>query len=78
MLSFTSPICQQVQCTCPNFRPAAAAQAAVHSIRDRLFADDWDEAIALGCENDCEYWNPEYRDTWLEGWDDEDDSFDDL
>eukprot|EP00808_Paulinella_micropora_P012505 g14178.t1 len=64
---------QQVQCTCPKFRPAAAAQAAVHSMRDRLFADDWDEAIALGWENDCEYWDPEYRETWLEEFDNIDD-----
>eukprot|EP00808_Paulinella_micropora_P018025 g47161.t1 len=33
------------------------------------FADDWDEAIALGCEDDYEFWDPEDRDAWLDGFD---------
>eukprot|EP00808_Paulinella_micropora_P006878 g22986.t1 len=57
-----SPISQQAPCICPRFLPAAAAQAAVHSRRDRVFADDWVEAIALGRAGDSEFWDPDCRD----------------
>eukprot|EP00808_Paulinella_micropora_P007330 g80893.t1 len=42
-----SPVSQQAPCTCPQLRPAAAAQAAVHSIRGRVFADDWEIPLPL-------------------------------
>eukprot|EP00808_Paulinella_micropora_P028063 g14990.t1 len=43
-------------------------------MRDRVFADDWDDAVALGCTDDREYWDPEYRGVD----DDEPEGFDEL
>eukprot|EP00808_Paulinella_micropora_P008787 g69471.t1 len=62
------------RCTCSASLPTAAARAAVRSMRDRVFADNWDDAVALGCVDAREFWDLENMD--VDG--DSDNDFDEF